>query len=119
VLAIEGASKNIKVNTLAPAAATRLINTIPGRDENLDNPDPLRAPALVTPAVLFMCREDAPTDKVILAGNGRFSVAAVFNNKSLELGAGATYEQLLEHEEQLLDMSAAQERGAIRRNPTS
>ena len=31
VLALEGASHNIKVNTLAPAAATRLTNTVPGR----------------------------------------------------------------------------------------
>ena len=30
VLALEGASKNVRVNTLAPAAATRLTNTIPG-----------------------------------------------------------------------------------------
>ena len=30
VLAIEGLSKNIRVNTLAPAAETRLIGTIPG-----------------------------------------------------------------------------------------
>ena len=39
VLAIEGASHNIKVNTLAPAAATRLTNTIPGSDEDLSNTD--------------------------------------------------------------------------------
>ena len=31
VLAPEGSSLNIKVNTLAPAAATRLTNTVPGR----------------------------------------------------------------------------------------
>ena len=33
VLAIEGASKNIRVNGLAPSAATRLIATIPGRED--------------------------------------------------------------------------------------
>ncbi len=109
VLAIEGRSKNVRVNCLAPAAATRLINTIPGRNEDLDNPDPMRHPKLVTPAVLLMCSEDAPTGKVIQAGNGRFSVAAIFNNEELEFGVDVSYEDLLARKDELLDMSTAQE----------
>jgi NAD(P)-dependent dehydrogenase (short-subunit alcohol dehydrogenase family) len=109
VLALEGAAKNVRVNTLAPAAATRLINTIPGRDEDLDNPDPMRHPKLVTPAVLLMCSEDAPNGKIIQAGNGRFSTAAVFNNDDLEFGPDVTYEDLLAQKDRLLDMSMAQE----------
>jgi hypothetical protein len=97
------------VNTLAPAAATRLINTIPGRDEDLDNPDPMRHPKLVTPAVLLMCSEDAPNGKIIQAGNGRFSTAAVFNNEDLEFGPDVTYEDLVAQKDRLLDMSMAQE----------
>ena len=119
VLAIEGASKNIRVNCLAPAAATRLINTIPGRDEDLDNPDPMRHPKLVTPAVLLMCSEEAPTGKVILAGNGVFSTAALFNNDELEFGADVTYEDLLARKEELLDMSRAQEGSTRRRKMTA
>lgn len=115
VLAIEGAAKNIRVNTLSPAAATRLINTIPGRDEDLDNPDPTRHPRLVTPAVLLMCSEDAPTGKIIQAGNGRFSTCAIFNNEDIELGADVTYEDLLARKQELLDMSAAQEGSSWRR----
>jgi NAD(P)-dependent dehydrogenase (short-subunit alcohol dehydrogenase family) len=107
VLAKEGVSKNIRVNTLAPAAATRLINTIPGRNEDLDNPDPMRHPKLVTPAVLLMCSEDAPTGKVINAGNGRFFTSAIFSNEPVEFGPDVTYEDLLAQKEQLLDMSAA------------
>ena len=109
VLAIEGRSKNVRVNCLAPAAATRLINTIPGRNEDLDNPDPMRHPKLVTPAVLLMCSEDAPTGKVIQAGNGRFSVAAIFNNEEMEFGVDVSYEDLLARKDELLDMSTAQE----------
>jgi hypothetical protein len=97
------------VNTLAPAAETRLIGTIPGREVNPDNPDPSRHPKLVTPAVLLMCSEDAPTGKVILAGMGRFSCAAVFNNEDLEFGADVSYEDLLERKDELLDMSRATE----------
>lgn len=117
VLAIEGRAKNIRVNCLAPSASTRLINTIPGRDEDLDNPDPLRHPKLVTPAVLLMCSDDAPTGKIILAGNGVFSTAALFNNEELELGADVTYEDLVERKDELLDMSSAQE-GSTRRRKT-
>jgi NAD(P)-dependent dehydrogenase (short-subunit alcohol dehydrogenase family) len=109
VLALEGRSKNVRVNTLAPAAATRLINTIPGREEDLDNPDPERHPKLVTPAVLLMCSEDAPTGKVIQAGNGRFSTCAIFNNQDIELGSDVTYEDLLARKAELLDMSSAEE----------
>ena len=109
VLEKEGVAKNIRVNTLSPGAATRLINTIPGRNEDLDNPDPARHPRLVTPAVLLMCSEDAPTGKVIQAGSGRFSCVAIFNNDDIELGPDATYEDLLARKAQLLDMSKAGE----------
>ena len=87
------------MNTLAPAAATRLTNTIPGRDEDLSSPDPARAPDLVTPAVLYMCAEDAPNGKIIQAGNGRFSAAAVFSNDGVNQGANASYESFLDDQE--------------------
>ena len=119
VLEKEGRSKNVRVNTLAPAAATRLTNTVPGRDEDLDNPDPIRHPKLVTPAVLFMCSEDAPTGRIINAGNGRFFASAVFSNQPLELGPDVTYEDLLEKKDQLLDLSAAFEGSAYRRPAAS
>lgn len=114
VLALEGASHNIKVNCLSPAAVTRLTNTIPGRNEDLDNPDPARAPDLVTPAVLFICRDDAPTGKIIQAGAGRFSIASMFSNQGVKYGTTASLERLLDDEEQLLDMSKARE-GSNRR----
>lgn len=109
VLALEGRAKNIRVNALAPSAATRLINTIPGHNHDLDNPDPMSHPKLVTPAVLLMCGDHAPTGKVILAGNGRYSVAAMFNNEDIEFGADVTYEDLLAKKDQLFDMSNAKE----------
>ena len=110
VLAIEGASKNIRVNGLAPSAATRLIATIPGREDlDPENPDADVHPKLVTPAVLLMASEEAPNGKIIQAGGGRFSTCAVFNNTDLELGIDAEYEDLLAHKEELLDMSQALE----------
>ncbi|MEM1434574.1 MAG: SDR family NAD(P)-dependent oxidoreductase [Pseudomonadota bacterium] len=119
VLALEGASKNVRVNGLAPAAETRLIGTIPGRDVNPDDPDPSRHPRLVTPAVLLLTSEDAPNGKIVQAGMGRFSTCAVFNNDDLEFGPDVTYEDLLARKEELLDMSRAEEGWNWRRKQQS
>ena len=119
VLALEGASRNIRVNCLGPGAATRMTNTVPGRDENLDEPDPLRHPALVSPAVLFMCSENAPNGAVIHASGGNYSRSEVWVNDPVSLGAGATYEDLLPHVEQLMDMSNAHPRAARPPRPQS
>ena len=113
VLAIEGLSKNIRVNCLAPAAETRLIGTIPGRDVDPDNPDPMHHPRLVTPVVLLMCAEDAPTGQTFHAGNGRFSRSATFVNKALEFGADVTFEDLQEKKDQLIDMSSSREMSGL------
>lgn len=113
VLAIEGLSKNIKVNCLAPAAETRLIGMIPGIEVNPDDPDPMRHPKLVTPVVLLMCSKDAPTGQTFHAGNGRFSRSAIFVNQALEFGADVTYEDLLDKKDQLIDMSNAEEMSGL------
>lgn len=113
VLAVEGLSKNIKVNCLAPAAETRLIGTIPGVEVNPDDPDPMRHPRLVTPTVLLMCSEDAPTGRTIHAGNGGFYSSATFINESLQFGADVSYEDLLEKKDQLLDMSDVTEMSGL------
>ncbi len=118
VLALEGASHNIKVNCLSPGAATRMTATVPGRPEvDIDDPPLERSPALVSPAVLFMCSEDAPTGTVIQGAGGRFSVSAVFNNEGVDLGVDATYETFLENRDKILDMSNAREGRRRQRQP--
>ena len=107
VLALEGARNNIRVNTLAPGAATRMIATIPGRDIDPDAPPPESAPKLVSPAVLFMCSEDAPNGAVINASGGRYYRSQVFVNDPVELGVDATFEDLAKEAEKLMDMGAA------------
>jgi NAD(P)-dependent dehydrogenase (short-subunit alcohol dehydrogenase family) len=107
VLALEGAKNNVRVNTLAPAAATRMISTIPGRDIDPDSPPPESAPKLVSPAVLFMTSDDAPTGAVINAGGGRYYRAQVFVNDPIDLGVEATFEDLMANTESLMDMSQA------------
>ena len=117
VLAIEGLSKNITVNVLAPAAETRLIGTIPGVAVDPDNPQPMRHPRLVTPVVLLMCAEDAPTGLTFHAGNGEFYRSATFINPSVKFDRpDINYEDLLEHKDELLDMSDIREMSGLIRN---
>ena len=110
VLAKEGANHNVRVNTLAPGAATRMTNTVPGRDENIAEPPPDRHPKLVSPAVLFMCSEDAPNGAVIHATGGTYSRSEIVVNEPVDLGEDATFEDLLPRRERLMDMTGAKPR---------
>lgn len=114
VLAIEGVSKNIRVNCLAPAAETRLIGTIPGRDVNPDNPEPMRHPKMVTPVVLLMCSEDAPTGMTFHGGNGSFRRSATFVNEGLKFDdPDVSYEDILAQKDKLLDLTEGSEMSGL------
>jgi NAD(P)-dependent dehydrogenase (short-subunit alcohol dehydrogenase family) len=114
VLAIEGVSKNVKVNCLSPGAATRMTASVPGATFDPDAPPPDRGPDLVTPAVLYMCSENAPTGYVIQAAGGRFSRTQIFANEGVTLPwQEATYENLVANIDKVVDMSQA-----VGRNPT-
>lgn len=65
VLHLEGARDNIRVNTLAPTAATRMT-------ENLMPPEALELlkPETITPGVLYLVSEDGPSRKILAQGQG-------------------------------------------------
>jgi NAD(P)-dependent dehydrogenase (short-subunit alcohol dehydrogenase family) len=116
VLAIEGASKNIRVNCLAPAAATRMTASVPGATFDPANPPPDRVPDLVSPAVLYMCSEDAPSGWVIHAAAGRFSRSATYANEGIAIDpAQVSYEALMARIGEATDMSKATERHPLTR----
>ena len=71
-LALEGAKHNIRVNCVAPTAATRMTETI-FNEELLA----LFAPEAVTPGVLALASEDAPSRAILAAGAGGFERAYV------------------------------------------
>ena len=64
-LALEGARYNVRVNTIAPTAATRMT-------EDIFPPELLERfqPEAVAPAALFLVSEDAPTNVILGAGAG-------------------------------------------------
>jgi NAD(P)-dependent dehydrogenase (short-subunit alcohol dehydrogenase family) len=80
-LSIEGAKNNIKVNTLAPTAATRMLEgLIPEAVANL------MAPELVTPGVLYLVSDEAPTKTILGAGAGCFSVVHIYETPAVFIG---------------------------------
>ncbi len=73
VLHLEGARDNIRVNTLAPTAATRMTeNLMPA--EALE----LLKPETITPGVLYLVSEDGPSRKILGAGAGHFALTRVY-----------------------------------------
>jgi NAD(P)-dependent dehydrogenase (short-subunit alcohol dehydrogenase family) len=79
-LALEGAKYNVRVNTIAPTAATRMTQDI-FPPEML----PLFRPELVAPAALFLVSEDAPTNAIVGAGAGVVQAAYVTLTRGVAL----------------------------------
>jgi NAD(P)-dependent dehydrogenase (short-subunit alcohol dehydrogenase family) len=83
-LSIEGQKSDIRVNCLAPTAATRMT-------EDLFPPDMLAAfsPDAVVPAMLVLASQDAPTRTTLCAGAGGVEAAHVTLTQGAYIGSGA------------------------------
>lgn len=82
-LAIEGQKYNIRVNCLAPTTATQMtMGVLP--EASLSMLDP----ALVSPALLALVGDDAPTRAILCAGAGHFARASVTLSRGCYIGAG-------------------------------
>jgi NAD(P)-dependent dehydrogenase (short-subunit alcohol dehydrogenase family) len=82
-LAIEGARNNIRVNCLAPTAATQMLEGLLPQ-EQLD----LLRPEAVSPGLLVLAGEDAPSRAILGAGAGSFEVSYVTMTKGVQIGTG-------------------------------
>jgi len=80
-LSLEGAKHDIRVNCLAPTAATRMT-------ENLMPEAVLRQleAAAVTPGLLALVADDAPTRTILCAGAGSFERAHVTLTQGIHIG---------------------------------
>ena len=80
-LSIEGAKNGIRVNCLAPTAATRMT-------EDLMSQEVLQAlkPEAVVPAMLVLASTDAPTRTILCAGAGTFEAAHITLTQGVHLG---------------------------------
>jgi NAD(P)-dependent dehydrogenase (short-subunit alcohol dehydrogenase family) len=83
-LSIEGAKHDIRVNCLAPTAATRMTeNLMP--EAVLD----LLKPEAVTPGLLALVADDAPTRAILCAGAGAFERAHITLTEGVFVGIAA------------------------------
>lgn len=91
-LALEGLKRNIRVNCLAPTAAT-------GMTHGVLPPEVLAriAPEQVSPALLPLVVEDAPTRMILLAGAGSFEAAHITMTQGIHIAdeAGVEVGELL------------------------
>lgn len=98
-LAIEGAKYGIRVNCLAPTAATQMTEGVLSQ-ESLDMLDP----ALVSPGLLLLVGEGAPSRAILCAGAGHFARANVTLTKGYYVGvASDAGEQVIAHWEDISD----------------
>ena len=98
-LSIEGAKNDIRVNCLAPTAATRMTEGL--------MPEAVLAalqPEAVVPAMLVLAAQDAPTRTILCAGAGSFEAAHITLTQGVWLGNDAlTPERLADKLAEVVD----------------
>lgn len=115
-LQIEGAKYDIRVNTIAPVAGTRMT-------EDLFPPEAFAAfaPEHVAPAALFLVSEDAPTNAIVGAGAGVYQTAYVTMTPGVLLppeertpeGIAAAWERISDRTGEIVPQSGREQSMAI------
>ena len=89
-LAQEGERHNVRVNCLAPTAATAMTENLLGKEELA-----LLSPESVSPALVALVADDAPTRCILLAGAGSYEQAHVTMTEGIHLPPSASRAQQL------------------------
>lgn len=107
-LKIEGAKYNVHTNTISPVAATRMTEDLMAEEALAKI-----GPALVTPAVMYLCSEDAPNGVILQAQGGKYGTAAIVEHLNVELGEETSAEDIADHFEEITDLAGTQPRGRL------
>lgn len=102
VLHLEGTRDDIRVNLLAPTAATRMTEGLLPQEAAA-----LLAAETITPGLLYLVSEDAPSRCVLGAGAGVFARTFVTETAGTALPDGATPEDVAAAFETISDISTA------------
>ena len=80
---LEGQKNNVHINAISPVAATRMT-------ESLMPPETLERlkPEYVTPGVVYLASQEAPSGAILTAGAGVFALARIYETEGVYLGEG-------------------------------
>ena len=101
-LKLEGAKDNIKVNAICPVAGTRMTeNLMPA------NVLAMLKPEYVTPGVVYLVSDDAPTGVILTAAAGVFAAAQLVETDGVNLGHAATADDVAANWAKISDFTSA------------
>ena len=103
-LKLEGQKNNVHINAISPVAATRMT-------ENLMPPEMLEKlkPEYVTPGVVYLASDEAPTGAILAAGAGAFALSRLFETEGVYLGEGGlSAEEVRDNWEKIADPAGQQ-----------
>ena len=104
VLHLEGARDDIRINTLAPTAATAMTKgLLPEAALALLNPE------TITPGVLFLLGQNAPSRTILSAGAGTFAVTQIRETQGTLIEGEITPEIIAAQWDQITDATGAED----------